>query len=294
MGCEDELKTAGADDARASLSSGTWEADSPEGSAPPPAAPQSFISANGGRKAGLPVGSPLEDQGAGTDAVTSMAVVAIHEIGNVIGWVDMALALVERETCDRNGAPAKAAIDIGATLRDARMGIRHITDILLSLQPLGQPRQGEPTPFDPVDALRAAIRFAELRIAGRAVLAQNLLPTPLVRGHKHELTCVFLNLLHNALDALPEGTPETDTITVIATATDGNACFEVHDTGVGIPAEVAERVFDPYFSGSPDSGGMGIGLHLCRRIVTEMGGTIAFESALGSGTRFRVTLPGCA
>ncbi|MBI5536560.1 MAG: HAMP domain-containing histidine kinase [Deltaproteobacteria bacterium] len=220
-----------------------------------------------------------------------MAIIAVHEIGNVVGWLDMALAMAEHAT---RSSREEATVDVGATIRDARMGVRHIADIVHALQGLGRHRETESELFDPVEALHVAIRFAEPRISARATLVEDINSTPMLRGRKHELTCVFLNLLHNALDALPEGTPETDTITVITKATGGEACFEVHDTGVGIPAEVAERVFDPYFSGSPDHAGLGIGLHVCRRIVREMGGQIGFESSPGVGTRFRVVLPGAA
>jgi len=222
-----------------------------------------------------------------------MAIIAVHEIGNVVGWVDMALAMLEQETGARHEA-REHPIQFQPMIRDARMGVRHIADIVHALQGLGRPCETEPELFDPTGALRVAIRFAAPRISARATLVEDIGPTPLVRGHNHELTCVFLNLLLNALEALPMGSPEMNTITVVAETHDAMACFYVRDTGVGIDADIAEHVFDPYFTGRPHSGGMGIGLHVCRRIVSEMGGTIAFESALESGTRFRVTLPGCA
>ena len=116
----------------------------------------------------------------------------------------------------------------------------------------------------------------------------------MLRGRKHELTCVFLNLLFNALDALPQEILKTNTITVFARTADGNACFEVRDTGPGITLELAAHIFNPYFTGRPESGGTGIGLYACRRIVRAMGGEIGFESSQGVGTRFRVLLPGAA
>jgi two-component system, NtrC family, sensor kinase len=293
MGWEFELKVAGADEARANLSSGTWETRGPEGSGSPLAALPSTTHLNGDRLPCPDEGSSADERHAQTEAAGAMAIVAVHEIGNVVGWLDMALAMLERGTCGADGTWTEAPVDARATIRDARMGVRHISDIVHALRRLGRSCAAESEPFDPVEALRVAIHFAERRISARASLVERVGPTPMLRGRKYELTCVFLNLLLNALEALPAETPETNTITVVAKTVDSMAYFEVCDTGVGIPPEVAEHIFEPYFTGRMDSGGMGIGLHVCRRIVSEMGGTIAFESALGRGTRFRVTVPGC-
>lgn len=281
-----------ADDASTIRSSGASHTLTDGGDSPLPFEPRSSVRMNhvSPRK---PDWKPCADErSADTEAAGVMAVIALHEIGNVVGWVDMALAIALHATSSSREAGTGATVDVGATIRDARIGVRHITDILRAVQGLGRPCETGSELFDPVEALRVAIRFAEPRISARATLREDINSTPMLRGRKHELTCVFLNLLHNASDALPEGTPETDAITVVASTADGNACFEVHDTGVGIPAAVADRVFDPYFTGRPESGGMGIGLHVCRRIVREMGGEIGFESSQGAGTRFRVVLPG--
>lgn len=292
MGRDDDGKAA--DDASTIGSSGDSNTRTDDGDSPLSFEPRSSIRMNNINQL-TPDRKPcVDERSARTEAAGAMAIIAVHEIGNVVGWVDLALAMAEHATRSSRETRTGANVDLGATIRDARMGVRHITDIVHALQGLERSRETETELFDPVEALRIAIRFAEQRISAHASLVEDICSTPMLRGRKHELTCVFLNLLHNALDALSGGTPETDTITVIAKATDGNACFEVHDTGVGIPAEVAERVFDPYFSGSPDSGGMGIGLHVCRRIVREMGGEIGFESSQGVGTRFRVLLPGAA
>jgi CheY-like chemotaxis protein len=102
---------------------------------------------------------------------------------------------------------------------------------------------------------------------------------------------VFLNLLTNAADAIPEGAPGAHEVR-IATRTDGDgrAVVEIADTGCGLSAEVARRAFEPFFTTKPAGTGTGLGLAVCRQILTELGGTIDFESAPGA-TTFRVTLP---
>ncbi|MBI5533845.1 MAG: HAMP domain-containing histidine kinase [Deltaproteobacteria bacterium] len=250
-------------------------------------------------------GDPGENRSSGTwemrgradgasraDSAEALAIVAVHEIGNVVGWVDMALAMLEREAIEPRSAGAGVQADVADTVRNARMGVRHIADIVHTLQTVARCSETALELFDPVEALRVAIRFAEARIRARAPLLQSLGPTPQVQGRRHELTCVFLNLLLNALEALPAQVQPTDAIRVVANTVDGNAQFEVYDTGVGIAPQAAERLFEPFFTGRPGSG-MGLGLHVCHRIVGKMGGAITFDTEPGCGTRFVVTLPGC-
>jgi two-component system, LuxR family, sensor kinase FixL len=115
---------------------------------------------------------------------------------------------------------------------------------------------------------------------------------PLLHWDRQALRQVFLNLLTNALDAMPQG----GTLTVRVSA-DGPAghpravVVEVTDTGVGIPPDLLPRVMDPFFTTKDEGKGTGLGLAICRRIVQEGGGTIRLDSAVGQGTTVRVTLP---
>src|SRR5206468_2539320 len=104
---------------------------------------------------------------------------------------------------------------------------------------------------------------------------------------------LFMNLLINAVQAIPEGRALENEIRV-RTLTDsaGWAVVEIEDTGSGIAAEVLPVIFDPFFTTKPVGAGTGLGLSICRTIVTEMGGDITVSSEVGQGTRFRVRLPG--
>jgi CheY-like chemotaxis protein len=103
---------------------------------------------------------------------------------------------------------------------------------------------------------------------------------------------VFLNLLLNASDSIPDDAPEPHEIRV-TTSTDGEgrAVVAVGDTGEGIPPELTTRVFEPFFTTKAVGEGTGLGLSICHRLVTGFGGTITFTSAPGVGTEFRVVLP---
>jgi two-component system NtrC family sensor kinase len=109
----------------------------------------------------------------------------------------------------------------------------------------------------------------------------------LVLAIEHQLQQVFLNLFLNARDAMPRGGWLS-----VATRVDGDHVIaEVADTGSGIPSEQLARIYDPFFTTKSIGRGTGLGLSITYGIVREHDGTITCESAVGQGTRFRLTLP---
>jgi PAS domain S-box-containing protein len=98
---------------------------------------------------------------------------------------------------------------------------------------------------------------------------------------------VFINLINNAFDAMPEG--GTLTITTISEGAYLSICFQ--DTGVGIASESISEIFDPFFTTKPKSKGTGLGLPLSLKIVKGFGGAIEVESEEGKGSTFTVKIP---
>jgi signal transduction histidine kinase len=114
-----------------------------------------------------------------------------------------------------------------------------------------------------------------------------------VQGDPYTLQEVLFNLCTNALKAMPNGGALTlRSYTLGSTDEDqmGSVAIDVRDTGVGIPPANLERIFEPFFTTRADSGGTGLGLGLCRMLISEMGGRIEVQSALGQGTTFTVVL----
>jgi len=116
---------------------------------------------------------------------------------------------------------------------------------------------------------------------------------PLVLGDPYTLQEVIFNLCTNALAAMPDG----GTLSIRSFRTDsqrfsGNqrVAIEVTDTGVGIPEGQLDRVFEPFFTTRAGSGGTGLGLGLCRMLLSEMDGAIDVRSKAACGTTFRITL----
>jgi CheY-like chemotaxis protein len=101
---------------------------------------------------------------------------------------------------------------------------------------------------------------------------------------------VLVNLMINAAHAIDPGHAADHRVIVRAAATDDEVMLEVSDTGKGIPAEIAARIFEPYFT-TKVGVGTGLGLAICQGIVKGAGGAIDVKSELGKGTTFRITLP---
>jgi len=136
-----------------------------------------------------------------------------------------------------------------------------------------------------------AVNMSFNEIRHRARLVKDYQDAPLVEADESRLAQVFINLLVNAAQALPEGYAHCNEIRVsIRTALDGRALVEIRDTGCGIVPDVLPRIFDPFFTTKPVGLGTGLGLSICHGIVTALGGEISVDSIVGEGTVFQVVL----
>jgi signal transduction histidine kinase len=113
-----------------------------------------------------------------------------------------------------------------------------------------------------------------------------------VLAHKTKLQQAFINLMTNSIDAMREARRD-GTIDVAARLTAGDGQVEIvfRDTGAGIPPNVVDRIFDPFFSTKDVGHGTGLGLYLTHQIVEQHGGTIRVESKVGEGTTVTIRLP---
>jgi signal transduction histidine kinase len=116
---------------------------------------------------------------------------------------------------------------------------------------------------------------------------------PEVFADGNQLRQVLLNLVSNALDAMPEGGQVSlRTRPVIAAQGTVSVQVQIADTGLGISPEDLRRIFDPFFTTKGPGQGTGLGLVICQRIVKAHKGSIEVRSEKGQGTTFLVTLPG--
>ncbi|MDQ5840350.1 MAG: HAMP domain-containing histidine kinase, partial [Chloroflexota bacterium] len=141
-------------------------------------------------------------------------------------------------------------------------------------------------PVAPVDFTELLAELARTSLPTTMTARLELDPrTPVLLGHYDPLRRAFSNILRNAVEA----SGERGVLGITATADDGGGvCIEISDRGPGIPAEAAERIFDPYFTGKP--GGTGLGLALVKQTIEMHGGTIGVKQTPGGGATFVVRL----
>jgi PAS domain S-box-containing protein len=227
-------------------------------------------------------------------SVGLLATSVAHEINNPLTYVLLNLQMLEESLGSR---PAELPLDepaspekLRAWVQDAAEGAGRVREIVRDLRVIG--RAGAETSDTSVNgAIDAAIRLAHHELKYRARVVRELDSVRRVAASESRLTQVFLNLLVNAAHAIPEGRKESHTITVRAWQDNGSACVQIRDTGSGISAENLPRLFEAFFTTKPSGIGTGLGLWICRNIVSSYGGSIDVESLLGSGSAFTVRLP---
>ncbi len=212
-----------------------------------------------------------------------------HEINNPLAYAQASLEVAAREVATLD--PERSDL-LEESLTRAREGTERVRGIVRDLKVLSR---AEDEPSEAVDLpglLDSTLVLAASAIGPKARVTRHYHDAPRARATRGRLGQLFLNLLLNAADAIPDGAPARHEIRVtIDRDRDGRARVEISDTGIGIAAAHRSRIFDPFFTTKPVGSGTGLGLAICHRIVTQLGGTITFESTPGTGTTFCVTLP---
>lgn len=223
-------------------------------------------------------------------AVGELAGQVAHEVNNPIGIINAKLRLLLSD--HREGMSDKLIEELKkmVSLSDR---VAQVAQRLLSYC---RPKPEERTWIDMAMSVRRALSMVEQRAGLCGVQVEDRLPRrlPAVSASMHELEQIFLNLLINALDAMPDG----GTLTLLANTSGGNSmespnCISivVEDTGTGIPSNVRDRVFEPFYTTKPVGRGTGLGLSICEGLIKSYGGYIQIESQENIGTRVIVHVP---
>ncbi len=216
-------------------------------------------------------------------AVGTLAAGVAHEVNNPLGGV---LTCLENMRADPSNEEMRAKYL--ALIQGGVERIQHTVANLLDFS-RHRPLHLEPTPINA--CLRHVVELADYQLRkGGVEVSFALHPDdPHITADRSQMEQLFLNLVLNALQAMPEG----GTLSLHTGVSDGEAFADVKDTGRGIPPEIRDRIFDPFFTTREVGSGTGLGLAVSDSIVAAHGGRIEVTSRSGAGAVFRVCLPRC-
>jgi signal transduction histidine kinase len=232
-----------------------------------------------------------------------------HEINNPLAFVMLYLRQsldelrssifslgVEQALPARDVVSVKAGlINIADMLQECGIGAERIRATVATLQQLSHKPVAECDPIDVRVLIEESSAMAANQIRHRARFTKRIAHDGLVRGDRAALGQVFLNLLINAAQSIPEGNAGHNDIQIVTKNDIGvvgdEVMIEISDSGLGMSPEVIARIFEPYFTTKPLGEGTGLGLSISRQTIAAHGGRVTVESEVGKGTVFRVFLP---
>jgi two-component system sensor histidine kinase/response regulator len=237
-----------------------------------------------------------------TERVYSLGVVAAsvaHELRTPLTALLTNLDLAEmrlKALLDtlRSGRSAGAGeVDAGSKaieqIERAKQVVGQITEITSGIE-LSHRRRDDDRTADMREVANLTLRCVRAELLKRAQIQVDIEPGPPVQGSPTKLGQVVMNLLINALQALPDRPRGQNLVSLRLRPAGEFVRLEVEDNGSGIPENVLGQIFDPFFT-TKAHGGTGLGLAISRQIVEEVHGRIAVESEVGRGTRFSVEIP---
>lgn len=223
-------------------------------------------------------------QSAKLAAVGELAASVAHEINNPLYAARNSLYLVDQDTPP--DAPQRPFLEI------AQGELARIARIITRMRDFYRPARAELEPTDINDVLLGTIELVRTHLRHGHVDIQETLSAhlPQLIAHTDQMRQVFLNLMLNACDAMPNGGTLHITTKLLQPAGQTPAiCVQIADTGIGIPTEHQPHLFEPFYTTKPQ--GTGLGLAISAHIIAQHGGAITLDSTVGIGTTFTITLP---
>ncbi len=167
--------------------------------------------------------------------------------------------------------------------------IMRLSDLLRKMLSFSKPDQEERHPVDinPVIDEILLLHEKQLKENDINIAATYAKELGLIKASKNQLRQVFLNMVANARDAMPNG----GTLSVTTSGDNDNVLVEITDTGTGIREEHLDKIFDSFFTTKGEVKGVGLGLSVCYGFIEDHGGDIEVKSLVGEGTTFTISLP---
>jgi signal transduction histidine kinase len=224
----------------------------------------------------------LEEELLQAEKLSSLGILAsgiVHDLSNPLTAILGTAQVLQAEVKGEHEADIQAIVNSAIYMREVCLGLTEFAR---------RSRTGAPLAVDPSELAEKALAIARYakKLVDVTIVRRFETGAPPVRATPNELLQVLVNLIVNAADAAPHGTIEVATARVGAE----RVAISVKDNGPGVPEAVRERLFEPFYTTKEPGKGTGLGLYICRRIVTRLQGAIRLETGPG-GTTFTVELP---
>jgi two-component system NtrC family sensor kinase len=214
-----------------------------------------------------------------------MAAGIAHELNNpltsVTGFAELALDTIPKDSQTRK--------DLEIVMHEA-VRARDVVRRLLDFARQSESTRARASLNDVIEDVVALSRHL-IHTSGVELKLELERDLPWVLADSNQMKQVLLNLVHNALQAMPTGGEMIISTKSASRAGRDWIMVSVRDTGVGIPHAELSRIFEPFYTTKGDQGGTGLGLSVTYGIVTDHGGQIEVESELDAGSKFTVWLP---
>jgi two-component system NtrC family sensor kinase len=218
-------------------------------------------------------------------AVGTLTAGVAHELNNPINNIMLTASMLEEDYADLSDSDRLDMVkDLLEQADRSRMIVRNLLDMARESEMKTDLLQVHDLIEEVLQLTSNQIKLSKVKVDRR--FATNL---PAFHGDRQQINQVFLNLVLNAIDAMPDGGVLTVT-TGFAEERDYTK-VEISDTGAGIPEHVLLNVFDPFFTTKPTGKGTGLGLSVSLGIIRKHGGDIRVRSKMNEGTTFTVLLP---
>jgi signal transduction histidine kinase len=224
-------------------------------------------------------------------ALGEMAAAIAHEVKNPLAGIEVMAGILKRQLPDSKDAQSI----LGDIIKEAKMANAIVLEVLDFVRPI----RLQVERMSVGDVIRDAISLAEGHATRGNVNVKVAVPEALsIQGDPHQVRQVFTNLLINAFEAMngrgmiridATELPEEEPLPGGEVLAGPMIQVDVADDGPGVPADVVDRIFSPFFTTKPQ--GTGLGLAIVRKIVNAHDGRIDMNAPAGGGTQFRVTLP---
>ena len=213
--------------------------------------------------------------------LATLAAGAAHEIGNPLGTIKIAASEMS--------AALKEGAGVADLLEDCQLVLSEVDRAQLAIQRLGLGAgelMGEVPASIHLGDIANLLQVHNARSRAQVIVTCDE-PQLDVRWPTQAVLQAVNQILRNAVQA----SPSQGTVTCHIRRNAGTVCFEIRDSGTGIPVEIQDRLGEPFFTTRESGQGMGLGLFIARSLVQHLGGAIDIESKTGDGTRVQIHLP---